>query len=81
MNAIEVQGLLRKTLREKPTAAGRRNLASDEVDRALPVRCRKLGEMPAVYCEIIKHAIAPRAASELTLFSQVYDSRRPWRWA
>jgi enoyl-CoA hydratase len=29
--------------------------------------------MPAVYCEIIKHAIGPRAASEFTLFGQVYD--------
>src|ERR1700722_18857697 len=29
--------------------------------------------MPAVYCEIIKHAIGSRAASELTLFGQVYD--------
>jgi enoyl-CoA hydratase len=29
--------------------------------------------MPAVYCEIIKHAIGPRAANELTLFGQVYD--------
>ena len=29
--------------------------------------------MPAVYCEIIKHAIGARAASELTLFGQVYD--------
>src|SRR6476620_3556986 len=29
--------------------------------------------MPAVYCEIIKHAIGPRAASELTLFGQGYD--------
>jgi enoyl-CoA hydratase len=29
--------------------------------------------MPAVYCEIIKHAIGPRAASELTLLSRVYD--------
>jgi enoyl-CoA hydratase len=28
--------------------------------------------MPAVYCEIIKHAIGPRAANELTLFGQVY---------
>jgi enoyl-CoA hydratase len=28
---------------------------------------------PAVYCEIIKHAIGPRAANELTLFGQVYD--------
>ncbi len=29
--------------------------------------------MPATYCEIIKHAIGQRAASELTLFGQVYD--------
>src|SRR5262249_44447252 len=29
--------------------------------------------MPAVYCEIIKHAIRPRAASELKLFGQVHD--------
>ena len=29
--------------------------------------------MPAVYCEIIKHAIGARAANELTLFGQVYD--------
>jgi enoyl-CoA hydratase len=29
--------------------------------------------MPAVYCEIIKHAIGPRAANELTLFGQIYD--------
>jgi enoyl-CoA hydratase len=29
--------------------------------------------MPAVYCEIIKHAIGQRAGSELTLFGQVYD--------
>jgi enoyl-CoA hydratase len=29
--------------------------------------------MPAVYCEIIKHAIGSRAANELTLFGQVYD--------
>jgi enoyl-CoA hydratase len=28
---------------------------------------------PAAYCEIIKHAIGPRAANELTLFGQVYD--------
>ena len=28
--------------------------------------------MPAVYCEIIKHAVGPRVASELTLFGQVY---------
>ena len=29
--------------------------------------------MPAVYCEIIKYAIGTQAASELTLFGQVYD--------
>ena len=29
--------------------------------------------MPAVYCEIIKYAIGPQAASEFTLFGQVYD--------
>ena len=29
--------------------------------------------MPAVYCEIIKHAIGPRSAFELTLFGQVYN--------
>ncbi|MGA2290337.1 enoyl-CoA hydratase/isomerase family protein [Bradyrhizobium sp.] len=29
--------------------------------------------MPAVYCEIIKHAIGPGAASELTLFGQIHD--------
>jgi enoyl-CoA hydratase len=29
--------------------------------------------MPAVYCEIIKHAIGPRSASELTMFGQMYD--------
>jgi len=29
--------------------------------------------MPAVYCEIIKHAVGPRVASELTLFGKVYD--------
>lgn len=28
---------------------------------------------PAVYWEIIKHAIGPRAASELTLFGRVHD--------
>lgn len=29
--------------------------------------------MLAVYCEIIKHAVGPRAAFELTLFGQIYD--------
>lgn len=32
--------------------------------------------MPAVYCEIIKHAIGVRAACEMTLFGQVYDLAR-----
>ncbi len=29
--------------------------------------------MPAVYCEVIKHAVGSRAAVELTLFGQTYD--------
>ena len=29
--------------------------------------------MPAVYCEIIKHALGPRSAFEMTLFGQIYD--------
>ena len=29
--------------------------------------------MPAVYCEMIRHAIGPRSASELTLFGQIHD--------
>jgi enoyl-CoA hydratase len=29
--------------------------------------------MPSVYCEIIKYAIGPHAASELTLFGQMHD--------
>ena len=29
--------------------------------------------MPAVYCEIIKHAIGTPSASELTLFGKIYD--------
>ena len=29
--------------------------------------------MPAVYCEIIKHAIGPTSSNEMTLFGQVYD--------
>ena len=29
--------------------------------------------MPAVYCEIIKHAVGPRSACELTLFGQIHD--------
>ena len=28
--------------------------------------------MPAVYCEIVKHAIGPTSANEMTLFGQVY---------
>lgn len=37
----------------------------DEVPIGIP--------MPAVYCEIIKYAIGTQAASEFTLFGQVYD--------
>ncbi len=37
--------------------------------------------MPAVYCEIIKHAVGPRAAVELTLFGQIYDLAQPSGWA
>jgi enoyl-CoA hydratase len=33
--------------------------------------------MPGVYCEIIKHAIGRRAASELTLFGEAERSRDP----
>jgi enoyl-CoA hydratase/carnithine racemase len=29
--------------------------------------------MPAVYCEIIKHAIGSTSSNEMTLFGQVYD--------
>jgi hypothetical protein len=29
--------------------------------------------MPAVYCEIIKHAVGTSSANEMTLFGQVYD--------
>jgi Enoyl-CoA hydratase/isomerase len=36
--------------------------------------------MPAVYCEIIKHAIGPRSAFELTLFGQI-TSPPPNIWA
>jgi enoyl-CoA hydratase len=32
-----------------------------------------IGIPPAVYCEIIKYAIGTQAASEFTLFGQVYD--------
>ncbi len=46
-------------------AEGALQFALNEVPIGIP--------MPAVYCEIIKHAIGPRAANELTLFGQVYD--------
>ena len=46
-------------------AEGALQFALNEVPIGIP--------MPAVYCEIIKHAVGPRAASELTLFGQVYD--------
>jgi enoyl-CoA hydratase/carnithine racemase len=46
-------------------ADGALQFALNEVPIGIP--------MPAVYCEIIKHALGSRAASELTLFGQVYD--------
>jgi enoyl-CoA hydratase len=46
-------------------AEGTLHFALNEVPIGIP--------MPAVYCEIIKHAVGPRVASELTLFGQVYD--------
>jgi enoyl-CoA hydratase len=46
-------------------AEGALQFALNEVPIGIP--------MPAVYCEIIKHAVGPRAASELTLFGQIYD--------
>jgi enoyl-CoA hydratase len=46
-------------------AEGTLQFALNEVRIGIP--------MPAVYCEIIKHAIGPRAATELTLSGQVYD--------
>ena len=46
-------------------AEGNLRFALNEVPIGIP--------MPAVYCEIIKHAVGPPAASELTLFGQVYD--------
>jgi len=46
-------------------AEGALQFALNEVPIGIP--------MPAVYCEIIKYAIGPQAASEFTLFGQVYD--------
>lgn len=46
-------------------ASGALQFSLNEVPIGIP--------MPAVYCEIIKHAIGPRAANELTLFGQIYD--------
>jgi enoyl-CoA hydratase len=46
-------------------AEGALQFALNEVPIGIP--------MPAVYCEIIKHAIGARAAAELTLFGQIYD--------
>ena len=46
-------------------AAGALQFALNEVPIGIP--------MPAVYCEIIKYAIGNKAASEFTLFGQVYD--------
>ena len=46
-------------------AAGDLQFALNEVPIGIP--------MPAVYCEIIKHAIGTSSANEMTLFGQVYD--------
>ena len=46
-------------------ADGELQFALNEVPIGIP--------MPAVYCEIIKYAIGTQAASEFTLFGQVYD--------
>jgi enoyl-CoA hydratase len=46
-------------------AEGDLQFALNEVPIGIP--------MPAVYCEIIKYAVGTTAASELTLFGQVYD--------
>lgn len=46
-------------------AAGELQFSLNEVPIGIP--------MPAVYCEIIKHAVAAPYASEMTLFGQVYD--------
>jgi enoyl-CoA hydratase len=46
-------------------AEGALQFALNEVPIGIP--------MPAVYCEIIKHAIGSQAAAETTLFGQVYD--------
>jgi enoyl-CoA hydratase len=47
-------------------AKGNLQFALNEVPIGIP--------MPAACCEIIKHAVNPSAANELTLFGQVYDS-------
>src|SRR5262249_54685327 len=46
-------------------ATGDVQFALNEVPIGIP--------MPAVYCEIIKHAVGTSSANELTLFGQVYD--------
>ena len=46
-------------------SAGPLQFALNEVPIGIP--------MPALYCEILKHAIGQRSASELTLFGQIYD--------
>jgi enoyl-CoA hydratase len=46
-------------------ADGALQFALNEVPIGIP--------MPAVYCEIIKHAVGTPAASQLSLFGQVYD--------
>jgi enoyl-CoA hydratase/carnithine racemase len=46
-------------------AEGDLQFALNEVPIGIP--------MPAIYCEIIKYGVGLRAASELTLFGQIYD--------
>jgi hypothetical protein len=40
---------------------------------SLSTRCQSAYRCPAVYCEIIKHAVGTSSANEMTLFGQVYD--------
>jgi enoyl-CoA hydratase len=46
-------------------AEGDLRFALNEVPIGIP--------MPAIYCEMIKYAVGQRAASEVTLFGQIYD--------
>ena len=46
-------------------AEGAHQFSLNEVPIGIP--------MPAIYCEMIKYAVGRRAASEVTLFGQIYD--------